>query len=54
MKRSLYEFGKKHFLELGYEEIGMDHFALRKDSLYKAVDRGTLHRNFLGYMEKPS
>ena len=38
VKRSLYEFGKKRFLELGYEEIGMDHFALRKDSLYKAVD----------------
>lgn len=49
VKRSLYEFGKKRFLELGYEEIGMDHFALRKDSLYKAVDEGTLHRNFMGY-----
>ena len=49
VKRSLYEYGKKRFLELGYEEIGMDHFALRTDSLYKAVDGGTLHRNFMGY-----
>lgn len=49
VKRSLYEFGKKRFLELGYEEIGMDHFALRKDGLYKALESGTLHRNFMGY-----
>lgn len=49
VKRSLYEFGKKRFLELGYEEIGMDHFALREDGLYKALESGTLHRNFMGY-----
>jgi oxygen-independent coproporphyrinogen-3 oxidase len=49
VKRSLYEFGKKRFLELGYEEIGMDHFALKTDSLFKAVEGKTLHRNFMGY-----
>jgi oxygen-independent coproporphyrinogen-3 oxidase len=35
--------------DLGYVEIGMDHFALKTDSLYKAVENKTLHRNFMGY-----
>lgn len=49
VKRELYEYGKRRLLELGYEEIGMDHFALKSDSLYKAVEDKTLHRNFMGY-----
>ncbi|SDS07247.1 oxygen-independent coproporphyrinogen-3 oxidase [Polaribacter sp. KT25b] len=48
-KRELYEIGKELFFELGYEEIGMDHFALKTDSLYKATISKTLHRNFMGY-----
>ena len=30
-------------------ELGMDHFALQHDSLFKAHARGELHRNFMGY-----
>ncbi|RME25665.1 MAG: oxygen-independent coproporphyrinogen III oxidase, partial [Deltaproteobacteria bacterium] len=37
------------FLEAGYLPIGMDHFALPEDSLAKALERGTLRRNFMGY-----
>ena len=48
-KRQLYEIGKELFAELGYEEIGMDHFALKTDSLYAATINKTLHRNFMGY-----
>lgn len=48
-KRELYEEGKKLFLENGYEEIGMDHFSLKSDSLYRASQNGRLHRNFMGY-----
>jgi oxygen-independent coproporphyrinogen-3 oxidase len=48
-KRMLYETGKKLLYENGYREIGMDHFALETDSLYKAFKDGTLHRNFMGY-----
>ena len=33
----------------GYEEIGMDHFALRSDPLFQAEKNGRLHRNFMGY-----
>jgi oxygen-independent coproporphyrinogen-3 oxidase len=48
-KRELYEIGKELFSKLGYEEIGMDHFALKTDSLYLATIKRTLHRNFMGY-----
>ena len=48
-KRMLYETGKKLLFENGYHEIGMDHFALKTDSLYKAFQDGELHRNFMGY-----
>jgi oxygen-independent coproporphyrinogen-3 oxidase len=48
-KRELYELGKKLFFEAGYEEIGMDHFSLPTDSLYKAMKSKKLHRNFMGY-----
>lgn len=48
-KREQYEIGKKMLLEAGYVEIGMDHFALKSDSLYKAVETKTIHRNFMGY-----
>ena len=48
-KRVLYEKGKQWLLEAGYEEIGMDHFALPSDNLYKACKNKTLHRNFMGY-----
>ena len=48
-KRDLYETGRLMLEEAGYVEIGMDHFALKSDSLYKAAKNGTLHRNFMGY-----
>jgi oxygen-independent coproporphyrinogen-3 oxidase len=48
-KRLLYEIGKKSLFENEYYEIGMDHFALKNDSLYKAFENGNLHRNFMGY-----
>lgn len=48
-KRELYEVGKKMFDELGYVEIGMDHFALKTDSMYKSLEAKSLHRNFMGY-----
>ncbi|BDD08683.1 coproporphyrinogen-III oxidase [Fulvitalea axinellae] len=48
-KRELYELGKSMLLELGYKDIGMDHFALEHDDLYKAFKEERLHRNFMGY-----
>lgn len=48
-KRALYQLGKQRFEEMGYVEIGMDHFALPTDELYQAVKNKHLHRNFMGY-----
>lgn len=48
-KRTLYEVGKHLLSQKGFHEIGMDHFALETDSLYKAFREGKLHRNFMGY-----
>jgi oxygen-independent coproporphyrinogen-3 oxidase len=48
-KRNQYEKGKKLLMQVGYEEIGMDHFALRSDSLHTSMVSGKLHRNFMGY-----
>ena len=48
-KRKLYEMAKSRFMEAGYREIGMDHFALKTDDIAIAHESGTLHRNFMGY-----
>lgn len=49
MKRVLYEIGKQLLQKNGYYEIGMDHFALTTDTMYKAFREKKLHRNFMGY-----
>lgn len=48
-KREIYENGKKLLEELGYIEVGMDHFALPHDDLYLSLLNGQIHRNFMGY-----
>ena len=48
-KRKLYTNGKKLLEELGYIEVGMDHFALEHDDLYQSMVSGDIHRNFMGY-----
>ncbi|MFD1628279.1 oxygen-independent coproporphyrinogen III oxidase [Pseudopedobacter beijingensis] len=48
-KQQLYETGRNMLLEAGYEEVGMDHFSLKEDSLYIAQKEKHLHRNFMGY-----
>ena len=53
-KRNLYEKGKQILNQMGYLEVGMDHFALENDPLYIAKENKTLHRNFMGYTTSPS
>lgn len=48
-KLQLYLTGKEILTHSGYVDIGMDHFALTNDALYKAWMDGSLHRNFMGY-----
>jgi oxygen-independent coproporphyrinogen-3 oxidase len=49
VKRKQYEMGRKMLVESGYTDIGMDHYALPSDGLYRALKSGGLHRNFMGY-----
>jgi oxygen-independent coproporphyrinogen-3 oxidase len=53
LKKNLYEMGREMLSRADYLEIGMDHFTLVTDSLYRAEVEGTLHRNFMGYTEQP-
>ncbi len=48
-KRKLYEEGKNLLAKNEYQEIGMDHFALKNDSMFTSFNDGKLHRNFMGY-----
>ncbi|WP_460219656.1 oxygen-independent coproporphyrinogen III oxidase [Psychroserpens sp. MEBiC05023] len=48
-KRAQYELGKDLLSAAGYHEIGMDHFSLKTDALYQAMNSNSLHRNFMGY-----
>lgn len=49
LKRHFYEIGKHKLCNQGYADIGMDHFALTSDELFRAHVAGKLHRNFMGY-----
>jgi oxygen-independent coproporphyrinogen III oxidase len=52
VKRQLYEGGRDALEAAGYREIGLDHFALEDDGLFRAVREGKMHRNFMGYTER--
>ncbi len=43
------EAARALFVELGYQPIGLDHFARPDDDLARAARSGQLHRNFQGY-----
>ncbi len=46
---NLFEMARIALLNAGYEQIGLDHFALPQDSLYQAYRNESIHRNFMGY-----
>lgn len=50
-KMAIYETGRNALELAGYHDIGMDHFALETDELFKASQQGRLHRNFMGYTD---
>lgn len=47
----LFETARDLFVADGYDEIGIDHFALPGDGLAVAVREGRLRRNFQGYTD---
>jgi len=48
---ALYRQARDLFLEAGYREIGIDHFARPGDGLDRALAAGRLRRNFQGYTD---
>jgi oxygen-independent coproporphyrinogen-3 oxidase len=52
LKSKLHEVGRSLLTSYGYQEIGMDHFALPSDDLLAALHNGLLHRNFMGYTDQ--
>ncbi|ADR21638.1 coproporphyrinogen-III oxidase [Marivirga tractuosa] len=48
-KLAMYLRAKQLLNEMGYENIGMDHYALPQDELTIAKEKGYLNRNFMGY-----
>jgi oxygen-independent coproporphyrinogen-3 oxidase len=50
----LFEVARDMFVGQGYQEIGIDHFALPSDGLAVAARAGKLRRNFQGYTDDQS
>ncbi|MEZ5360324.1 MAG: oxygen-independent coproporphyrinogen III oxidase [Candidatus Zixiibacteriota bacterium] len=51
-KYTLFATAIEKFLDAGYVQIGMDHFARPDDELALAVKNGRLYRNFMGYTSR--
>jgi len=54
VKLTLFGIAHELFTADGYQQIGMDHFALGTDSLALAARDHTLYRNFMGYTTHPA
>jgi oxygen-independent coproporphyrinogen-3 oxidase len=52
MKIELFGMAVEFFTNQGYRLIGIDHFAREGDELGRALDDGSIHRNFMGYSTK--
>jgi oxygen-independent coproporphyrinogen-3 oxidase len=53
-KFDLFTLALERLLEVGYRQVGMDHFALPDDELALAAEARVLHRNFMGYTTRPA
>lgn len=51
-KRLLYETGRTLLMQADFVDIGMDHFALKTDTLYHVAITNNIHRNFMGYTDQ--
>ena len=51
-KLEILKYTMEYLPNHGYKMIGMDHYAKPEDELFKALENGSLHRNFQGYTTK--
>lgn len=52
IKLEILKYTMEYLPNHGYKMIGMDHYAKPEDELFKALENGSLHRNFQGYTTK--
>ena len=52
IKLDILKYTMEYLPNHGYKMIGMDHYAKPEDELFKALENGSLHRNFQGYTTK--
>lgn len=52
IKLEILKYTMEYLPNHGYKMIGMDHYAKPGDELFKALENGSLHRNFQGYTTK--
>jgi oxygen-independent coproporphyrinogen-3 oxidase len=52
IKLEIVKYTMEYLPNHGYKMIGMDHYAKPEDELFKALENGSLHRNFQGYTTK--
>ena len=50
LRIKLYDLASKRLKDHGYNEVGIDHFALAEDDLSEALNTKKLRRNFQGYV----
>jgi oxygen-independent coproporphyrinogen-3 oxidase len=48
-KLAIFSSAMERLCDAGYGYLGLDHFALPEDELFRADQRGELRRNFMGY-----
>ncbi len=48
------ERARQRFTAAGYVEVGFDHYALPDDPLGRAAREGCVHRNFMGFTDRPA
>ena len=52
IKLEILKYTMEYLPNHGYKMIGRDHYAKPEDELFKALENGSLHRNFQGYTTK--
>ena len=51
-KDEFYKYYRLKLTEMGYSQIGLDHFALEDSFLFKSFKENTMRRSFMGYVNQ--
>ena len=51
-KDAFYQYYRQRLIEMGYHQIGLDHFALEDSFLYQSFKHQVMRRSFMGYVNE--